>query len=257
MIKSGVCSITFREKTVDEVIDLAVEAGLDGIEWGGDVHVPPSDLPNAELVGRLTREAGLEVAGYGSYCFAFDKPGDPLADFDPAIDAAAILGAPVLRIWAGSFAIDKTPEYFQVVAEQSRKLADAAEKREVKVAYEFHDNTFTETLDGALKLLRVADHPNLYTYWQPPNGSGLNQRLEQIAALKERLLNVHVFHWDAAPEPPYDRRPLAEGSEIWKACLAAADESGTNRYALLEYVRDDDPGQFLQDAVSLRSWLSK
>lgn len=257
MIKSGVCSITFRDRTPEQIIALAVQAGLDGIEWGGDVHVPSTDLENAKRVGRLTRDAGLEVSSYGSYYFAFDKLGEPLADFEPVIDATLALEAPVLRVWAGAFAIEKTPGYFQTVAEQSHRMARVAERQGIKVAYEFHGNTFTETLEGTLELLHTADHDNLYTYWQPPNGSGLDQRLEQIAALKDRLLNLHVFQWDAATKPPYERRPLAEGADIWNACLAAADKPGTERYALLEYVRDDDPRQFLKDAATLNHWLSK
>ena len=33
-IRSGLCSITFRALTAEEVLSVAVEAGLDGIEWG-------------------------------------------------------------------------------------------------------------------------------------------------------------------------------------------------------------------------------
>ena len=40
MLKTGVCSVTFRNLNVERIIELVVEAGLDGIEWGGDVHVP-------------------------------------------------------------------------------------------------------------------------------------------------------------------------------------------------------------------------
>ena len=257
MIKSGVCSVTFRNKTPEEIIAITLEAGLNGIEWGADVHVSPGDLENAERVGRLTRAAGLEVASYGSYYFAFDQPGDPLADFAPVLDTAIALGASVIRIWAGSFAIENTPDYFKTVVKQSRRLAAAAEERGIKVAYEFHPNTLSETLEGTLDLLRAVEHPNLYTYWQPPNNTSLDQRLGQIAALKNRLLYVHVFQWEDAPEPPYVRQPLAEGSEVWSTCLAAADEPGTERYALLEFVRDDDPEQFLQDAATLNSWLSE
>lgn len=39
----GLTSISFRGKTCTEVIGLAKKAGLDGIEWGGDVHVPPEN----------------------------------------------------------------------------------------------------------------------------------------------------------------------------------------------------------------------
>ena len=40
MIESGLVSITFRKLTVEKIIELVKEAGLQGIEWGGDVHVP-------------------------------------------------------------------------------------------------------------------------------------------------------------------------------------------------------------------------
>ena len=67
MNKIGLCSITFRDLSVTEVIKLAKEAKLDGIEWGADKHVIPTDLKNAEIVAKQTNEAGLEVASYGSY----------------------------------------------------------------------------------------------------------------------------------------------------------------------------------------------
>ncbi len=39
MFKVGLCSITFRDLSVEQVIALSVRAELDGIEWGGDYHV--------------------------------------------------------------------------------------------------------------------------------------------------------------------------------------------------------------------------
>lgn len=54
----GLCSITFRDKTVDEVITLVKKADLDAIEWGSDIHVPGDDpvegfLDSAETLKRL------------------------------------------------------------------------------------------------------------------------------------------------------------------------------------------------------------
>ena len=49
-LKTGLVSITFREKSPEEIVGLVVEAGLDGIEWGGDVHVPHGDLAKAREV---------------------------------------------------------------------------------------------------------------------------------------------------------------------------------------------------------------
>jgi sugar phosphate isomerase/epimerase len=137
MIKPGICSITFRRKSPEEVIALMCDAGLDGIEWGSDIHVLLNDLKNAGRVGQLTRDAGLSVAGYGSYYFAFDKEGEAPSDFSPVLDAAAALGAPVIRIWGGSLTMEKSDDYFLTVVERTRQAAEAAVHANIKIAYEF------------------------------------------------------------------------------------------------------------------------
>ena len=66
-INAGLVSITFRDLSPEEVVQVAVENGLEGIEWGGDVHVPHGNLAVAKKVARQTAEGGLKVASYGSY----------------------------------------------------------------------------------------------------------------------------------------------------------------------------------------------
>ena len=67
MFLKGLTSVTFRKLTCEEIISIAAENGLDGIEWGGDVHAVPGDLKRAEEISRMTKEAGLKVFSYGSY----------------------------------------------------------------------------------------------------------------------------------------------------------------------------------------------
>ena len=57
MRPTGLLSVTFRNLPFEQIIDLTVQAGLDGIEWGGDVHVPPGELKPAERIGQAAREA--------------------------------------------------------------------------------------------------------------------------------------------------------------------------------------------------------
>ena len=42
-VKTGLVSVTFRQKSVEEIAALTAEAGLSGVEWGGDVHGLPGD----------------------------------------------------------------------------------------------------------------------------------------------------------------------------------------------------------------------
>jgi hypothetical protein len=63
-----------------------------------------------------------------------------------------------------------------------------------------------------------------------------------------------VFRWSADSA----RWPLAAGSDLWPEALLLARTPGAwpgPRFALLEFVRDDDPDQLMADAVVLRRWL--
>ena len=56
-MKTGICSVTFKELSVQEIVGRVREAGLEAIEWAGNVHVPPGDL----AVAPLTRHGLLEA----------------------------------------------------------------------------------------------------------------------------------------------------------------------------------------------------
>jgi len=60
MIKSGLVSVTFRKLTPAHIIQLVVDAGLEGVEWGGDVHAPPGDARLAQEIARMTVDAGVK-----------------------------------------------------------------------------------------------------------------------------------------------------------------------------------------------------
>ena len=97
MLFTGLVSVTFRQLAPREIAQLAVAAGLRGIEWGGDIHVPHGDIPAARAVRQITAEAGLQVLAYGSY-FRFQ----PDQAFELVLETAVALGAPLIRIWAGN-----------------------------------------------------------------------------------------------------------------------------------------------------------
>ena len=91
MIRGGLVSVTFRALSAGEIVDLVARAGLTGIEWGGDVHVPHGDVACAREVYQRTVDAGLTVCSYGSYYRV--GSGEPPA-FEAVIEsalAAAIL----------------------------------------------------------------------------------------------------------------------------------------------------------------------
>ncbi len=249
-MRPGLVSITFRKLSPAEIVRLCVSSGLQSIEWGGDIHVPPGNLSMAEDVGKTTQEAGLAVAAYGSYyrLGATDMP-----DFEDVLASAVALGAPAIRVWAGTQGSSESDAATrQRVAGEALRCADLAGAKNISVCYEFHQNTLTDTTDSALDLLEATRHPFIRSLWQPPHGESLEDCVASLRTILPFLHHVHVFHW--WPDPAH-RMPLDEGTERWQAYIEILRVASTPVDLLLEFVRNDDPAQLTDDARTLRSLL--
>ena len=254
MIYPGLVSVTFRKLTPAEIVALVKKAGLVGIEWGGDVHVPVGDLGRAREVRELTEQSGLRVAAYGSYYRAGGSESEGLP-FERVLTTAVELGAPVIRVWAGNAASSGLSEDARWrIVEDLRRISIMAAARMVNIAVEFHGGTLTDTNESAARMLVEVDHPNCLTYWQPHNGEATAACAEGLSAVLPRLANVHVFHWWPTAA---ERHPLADGAERWAAFWPLIRQAPGDRFALLEFVTDDAPEAFLRDAATLKAWLAE
>ena len=251
MLKGGLVSITFRQLSPKEIIDLMRKSGLKGIEWGGDVHVPHGNLSVAREVSRMTKDEGLEIAAYGSYYRVGCEGQENVPAFDSVLETAIELGAPLIRVWAGDRGSDKADEAFWgKVVEDSKRIGDMAQKEGITIAYEYHGNTLTDTLDSVQKLFSEVNHPNVRIYWQPLPHHDMDSRLRGLEQVLPWLENVHVFYWINV-----ERHPLEGGTEEWSKYLQLIRKAEGERYALIEFVKDNQPEQFLKDAEILKSWL--
>ncbi|MFC4403381.1 sugar phosphate isomerase/epimerase family protein [Gracilibacillus xinjiangensis] len=245
-MKIGLCSVTFREKAVEEVIELAVQAGLESIEWGGDIHVPAGDLENARKVAELTRFHGLQVSSYGSYYKAGESE-----NFDEVVKTAEALGASGIRIWPGNKGSkDADKKYRELVVNDIRRISELAKKVNISIHIEYHGGTLTDTKESARMLMNDIFDDNVWLYWQPSNDVSFEERLASIEAVQEWISNVHIFHWES-----WDHRyALADGKRYWLAYLSKIMSDGNQRHILIEFVREDSIEQFKQDARQLREW---
>lgn len=250
-MRPGLVSISFRQLSVEEILEGAASAGLGCIEWGGDIHVPHGDMGKAREAGRWTREAGLAVTAYGSYFrLGSDRPDNP--PFGKVLDTAVALGAPVIRIWAGTRGSKEADEaYWLRVAEEAREAAGLARQAGLRLAYEMHANSLTDSVAAVAALLEAARHPAIGCLWQPSVGGSLESDQECLAAVLARLEHVHVFHW----WPDGRRRPLAEGRARWSRYLEALRAADKHPDLLLEFLPDDNPALLIREAETLREWL--
>lgn len=243
----GLVSITYRSLGAADIIRLAADSGLQAIEWGADVHVPPGDLERARRVAKETRTAGLAVSSYGSYY----KAGSAPASFADILETALALEAPRIRVWAGTLDADQAEgEARRAVTDDLRRVVDLAARQGVRVAVEFHAGTLTSTAASARTLLQ--DVPELESYWQPRAGIGSGEALEDLSVLSQRVVHAHVFHW----HPHWERHPLAVGAACWPIYMKALHDLGRPIHVQLEYVKDDRPEQLSADAATLLGWLA-
>lgn len=245
-MKTGLVSVSFRSLSPEAVIELTKRAGLDSIEWGGDVHVPPHDLIHAKNVGEQTRAAGLEIACYGSYYRLTDEE---TGMAEKIVAAANALGAPMIRVWAGRLpSAEAGEEHRAMIVRNAQILADMA--GEIAVVFEYHGGTLTDDASSALRLLEDVNRPNAGTLWQPPVGMNIEDCLSSIRTVGTYIRNIHTFSWRGT-----DRLPLSDGAEKWRACFSEIGKLPGEHRLMLEFVKDDNPEQLLTDAECLFRWL--
>ncbi len=251
MLYTGLTSVTFRGLSVPEIITLAADAGLDGIEWGGDIHVPHGELETARRVGELTREQGLAVTSYGAYyrLGAFEGRAEQQREFAKVLASAVALQAPVIRLWAGKQG-SQSCENRLLLAEEAVYLAGLAREQGIGISFEYHGGTLTDTPESARRFYEEAKGV-AGAYWQPAVNCSVERRLEGLQAVTPWLTNLHVFQWAAAGE----RLPLSQGEAEWAVYLDYAAKVSGDRYCILEFVREDSPKQFLEDAAALKRWV--
>jgi len=246
MLNTGLVSVTFRKLSTDEIIDIVKEAQLDGIEWGGDIHVPHGDIIKASNVYKHCKEEGIAVAAYGSY-LRLGGVGSQNA-FESVLETASALNTQTVRVWSGNVDSQNANNHYKAqIIEETHLLCEKALAYHLDIAFEFHGGTLTDNAFTTLELLKAVDMPNLKTYWQVLECTAEDKQLESLILLMPYLSNIHVYH-----QIFYNRFPLNEAGNLWKDYLKKAGTLSGNHFAMLEFVKNDSVEQFLEDSRLLR-----
>ena len=241
----GMTSVTFREKTIEEIAFLAKTAGLSVIEWGGDRHVLPLDFEAVKIARTEMEKNGLSCPSYGSYYRMIEKDEDA---FRAICKTSEALGASIVRTWLGRMGSERiTPERYTELLEETKKLSGIASEYGQTLAFEFHGKTFNDNGESSVRFLSDCAKENVKTYWQPLSYSDNEKNLSLVLPY---LCAVHVFTWD----DDHKRYPLADGTQAWKKYLQILKNADISTKLIMEFVKDDTAEQFLEDAAALREW---
>lgn len=249
MLKSGLVSISFRNLSTDEIIDMVSKAGLDSIEWGGDIHVPHGNILIAKIVQEKCAMNGIECPSYGSYYKVGDYK-EPKKEFKKVLDSAINLKSETIRIWAGTKATKNADSaYWEYIINELIVICNMASVEGKDVAFEYHANTLTDNCTDTMRLIAKVNLQNLTTYWQPPVSLSHEENLHDIRILKNHISNIHTFTWDQR-----ERLPLSDGYDRWNDYFESINTWKT-RYCMLEFIRDNSIEGFYKDAATLKELL--
>ncbi|MBQ8758699.1 MAG: TIM barrel protein, partial [Clostridia bacterium] len=178
---------------------------------------------------RLQEENGIYCSSYGTY---FRLGVNDISELSEYINAAKILGTNILRLWCGNKNCNEySDEEKEYLFGQAKIAAELAEKRNVYMCMECHNNSYTETLEGALELMKAVDSGHFGMYWQPNQNLSFEKNVQYAKEISKYVKCVHVFYWKDR-----EKHPLHEAVQMWKEYLVCF-ESQTN--FLLEFMPED------------------
>lgn len=237
----GLVSVSFRPYTPEDILKAMTKAGLNYIEWGGDVHAPAGDMEKVGQLPALQKEYGVACSSYGSYfrigVSAFDE-------LPYVVEAAKKLGTNIIRLWAGNegsaaYTRQKKEDFFS----ECRKIAQFGAQNDVIFCLECHNWTYTDTKETALELMKAVDSPNFRMYWQPNQFKSVEENIAYAKLLSPYTEHIHVFNWKGE-----QKMPLCEAVDVWKRYLSAFD---TDKTLLLEFMPDGDIQSLEKEAAAL------
>ena len=253
LFETGLVSVTFRDRTIYDILGVCAENALSEIEIGSDVHAPKEDISGCEKIKEAAAARGVKIVSYGTY-YRLGEYSDPEKEFDAYLDAADALGTTNLRLWAGNGSsrtlVGKVRE--KLTAE-ARLLAEKASERKKTISFEYHGGTLTDDADSALRLMRDIGRPNAYLYWQPSQYLDTDSNVEALRKVLPFVSNIHVFAWDARGGELI-KFPLSDYAEQWKRYLDILVLDKRKHSLLLEFVKDGSKEQLSADAAALNEW---
>jgi sugar phosphate isomerase/epimerase len=243
--KTGVASVTFRNKTVDQVIEIAKKAGAEYIEWGGDVHV--KTLDDALNVKKLCKENGIKICSYGSYYRVGCRKKD---EWRLICEITSAMGASSVRVWLGSKDSEKTDEVeYRILFEDLKSMCAVAREYGLLVCPECHDNTYNNNTYAFLKLRDELNEDNFKTYFQS-RYLRYDYDIDRIEKTFGSIENVHISYRDLAREQRFKKKDRAYLDRLLKKLL----QMNFGGVVLIEFSKGSKEKNFLKDTEMLKSY---
>lgn len=257
-MKLGLFTVSVPDWEPVETLRNLARAGYQGVEWRvcedrGDRRQPGfwsgnrCSLTARELKERagdlkaVAREYGLEMAGVAAYIDCKDA-----ATVALHLEAAAAVGAAVVRIGAGGYAAQSTySEQLVVARRQYAEVARLAADHGVRACVETHMGTLTPNILSSLQVLDGLEPKHVGILWDPGNeiieGSETTRMALELAG--PYLAEVHVKNnaWERVRDEKTGALrwrcsacPIPDGVADWPAIVQELKKSGYAGWLVVE-----------------------
>lgn len=224
------------ELTLFDFVDDCAKMQLEGTELTGYYFQTPTTPEYLRKLKAHCFRMGLDVSGTATRNDFGHPPGEArqkeIESLKQAVDHADLLGAPVIRIFAGDVKKGTSPEEsHKLMVSGMEECCEYAGQRGIYLALENHGGP-TATADGLMKLVNDVKSP-----WFGVNLDTGNFRSDDVygdlARVATHALNVQVkvVITQAGKKQPTDFKRLAE----------ILRKSAYRGYIVLEYEEDDNP----------------
>lgn len=220
-MKVGVFTVGLPDLTPEEAVRGLKDAGYDGVEWrvtrvpegvrseepsfwGNNLCTLEPTQEDASRARTLAEEAGLTVAGLGTYI----EVGD-LRATEEAMRFARTAGAERIRVGVGKTGEGSYQEMFDAAKRFLTGVEELSSVHQVKAVVEIHHGTICPSASLAHRLVSGFDHERIGVIFDP--GNMVHEGFEDYGIGLELLgpYLAHVHLKNAAFDRP-------DGGGVWK-----------------------------------------
>lgn len=243
--KIGFTSTTFKEKTIEEIIEIAQKSDARFIEWGENCHI--NSLADARKANMLCEKAGIKISSYGSY---YHVGSNNAEKWEKICKIAAEMNADSVRIWLGSKDSELTSEEeYGLLLSENASMCETAEKYGLTVAAECHDNTFNNNTDSILKFTKDLKKTNFKTYFQS-RYFRFEYDIDRIERTYDITKDIHVSYSEVTREQLFRKKD----KDYLDAILRKFKEKNFEGIVMLEFTEDSSETAFLRDIDNLKKY---
>lgn len=244
-LKIGMTSVTFRNKTIEEIVEICKKEQVEYIEWGSDVHVKTKD--DAKKAKLLCDDAGIKISSYGSY---YSVGSNNRVEWKTLCENASIMGAESIRVWLGKKDSEKTSneEYINILND-CKSICDIAKEYGIIVSPECHDDTFNNNTDAILRFIKDLGRDNFRTYFQS-RYFRMEYDLDRIDRTFDYILNMHVSYSDLKREQMFRKKDKNYLDTLLKKMISKEFKG----IIILEFTENSSEKAFSEDIKKLRTY---